>query len=111
MDASGNDPSDPRMRSDRQGPSGRFLNLPFTRKKNHKLRELHLPLIGYLPNRVRNHITAMIGESVQIPGERMYELFPDMKPLQIHGNVPIPLHGFRYNPSCQRVVFGFGRSG
>lgn len=58
------DSEDPRMRSDRQGPSGRFLNLPFMRKKNHKLRELHLPLIGYLPNRVRNHITAMIGEFV-----------------------------------------------
>lgn len=72
MDASGMDPSDPRMRSDRQGPSGRFLNLPFMRKKNHKVRELHLPLIGYLPNRVRNHITAMIGESVKIPDERMY---------------------------------------
>lgn len=56
------DPSDPRMRSDREGPSDRFLNLPFMRKKNHKKRELHLPLIGYLPNRVRNHITAMIGE-------------------------------------------------
>jgi len=62
MDPSGRDPEDPRMRSDRQGPSDRFLNLPFMRKKNHKLRELHLPLIGYLPNRVRNHITAMIGE-------------------------------------------------
>ena len=72
MDASGMDPSDPRMRSDRQGPSGRFLNLPFMRKKNHKLRELHLPLIGYLPNRVRNHITAMIGELVHIPGKQMY---------------------------------------
>jgi len=56
------DPSDPRMRSDRQGPSDRFLNLPFMRKKSHKHRELHLPLVGYLPNRVRNHVTAMIGE-------------------------------------------------
>jgi hypothetical protein len=56
------DPSDPRMRSDREGPSDRFLNLPFMRKKSHKKREVHLPFIGYLPNRVRNHITAMIGE-------------------------------------------------
>jgi hypothetical protein len=110
MDASGMDPSDPRMRSDRQGPSGRFLNLPFMRKKNHKVRELHLPLIGYLPNRVRNHITAMIGESVKIPDERMYELSSDMKSLQIHRNIPLPLHGFRYNPGCQRIVIGLGRS-
>jgi hypothetical protein len=68
-----NDPSDPRMKSDRAGPSDRFLNLPFMRKKNHKLRELHLPLIGYLPNRVRNHITAMIGELVHISGKQVCE--------------------------------------
>jgi aquaporin related protein len=61
---SSSDPQDPRMNSDRQGPSDRFLNLPFMRKKDHSKRELHLPLIGYLPNRVRNHLVAMIGESV-----------------------------------------------
>lgn len=56
------EPSDPKMNSDRQGPSDRFLNLPFMRKRDHSKRELHLPLVGYLPNRVRNHIVAMIGE-------------------------------------------------
>lgn len=101
------DSEDPRMRSDRQGPSGRFLNLPFMRKKNHKLRELHLPLIGYLPNRVRNHITAMIGESVYIPGIQMYESISDMESLQIRRHIPIPLHGFRYNPGRQRLIIGF----
>lgn len=52
------------MNSDRAGPSGRFLNLPFMRKRDGSKKELHLPLVGYLPNRVRNHVVAMIGEFV-----------------------------------------------
>ncbi|KAM0713558.1 hypothetical protein Q7P37_010520 [Cladosporium fusiforme] len=52
------------MNSDRAGPSGRFINLPFMRHKDHSKNELHLPLVGYLPNRVRNHFVAMIGEFV-----------------------------------------------
>jgi hypothetical protein len=52
----------PKMYSDRKGPSGRFLNLPFMRKRDHTKRELHLPLVGYLPNKIRNHIVAMGGE-------------------------------------------------
>lgn len=47
-------------------PSQRLINLPFmhrevindTTDKN----ELHFPLIGYLPNKVRNHFVAMSGE-------------------------------------------------
>lgn len=74
------------------------------------MRELHLPLVGYLPNRVRNHITAMIGELVHTPGAQMYEPFSNTKLLQIHRHLPLPLHGFRYNPGCQRVVVGFWRS-
>jgi len=54
----------PKMYSDRQGPSGRFLNLPFMRKKDHSKRELHLPFVGYLPNKIRNHFIAMAGEFV-----------------------------------------------
>jgi aquaporin related protein len=52
----------PKMYSDRQGPSGRFFNLPFMRKKDHSKRELHLPFVGYLPNKIRNHFIAMAGE-------------------------------------------------
>jgi len=54
----------PKMYSDRQGPSGRFFNLPFMRKKDHSKRELHLPFVGYLPNKIRNHFIAMAGEFV-----------------------------------------------
>lgn len=34
------------------------------RQKDRSKKELHLPLVGYLPNRLRNHIVAMIGEFV-----------------------------------------------
>ncbi|KAK4540610.1 hypothetical protein LTR36_009040 [Oleoguttula mirabilis] len=47
-------------------PSDRFLNLPGMRKLpgglNNEKKELRLPLVGFLPNRVRNHFIAMMGE-------------------------------------------------
>jgi aquaporin rerated protein, other eukaryote len=55
-------------------PSERFISLPFIGKKRTSLgtqvnpsnnrRELRLPFIGFLPNKVRNHIIAFLGEFV-----------------------------------------------
>lgn len=45
-------------------PSERFLNLPFMkmRDKSAGQKELRLPFIGFLPNKMRNHLIAMVGE-------------------------------------------------
>lgn len=50
-------------------PTPRWLHLPGMRKEASQspdgpLTELRLPLIGYLPNKVRNHLVAAIGEFV-----------------------------------------------
>ncbi|KAK3646365.1 Aquaporin-1 [Elasticomyces elasticus] len=56
-------------------PSDRFMNLPFMSSKKKtdtgmgtnpvtKRRELRLPLIGFLPNKIRNHFICMLGEFV-----------------------------------------------
>lgn len=56
-------------------PSDGFISLPFVKKKVNtnigvsvnpetRRKELRLPLFGHIPNRVRNHIIAIIGEFV-----------------------------------------------
>ncbi|KAF2773978.1 aquaporin-like protein [Teratosphaeria nubilosa] len=46
-------------------PSGNFLSLPgLKRKEVNQNKELRLPLIGFLPNKIRNHFIAMCGEFV-----------------------------------------------
>lgn len=49
-------------------PSDRLFNLPGMRRKEYDpsqpRKELRLPLIGFMPNKLRNHIIAMIGEFV-----------------------------------------------
>ena len=45
-------------------PSSNFIQLPFMRRDtaSSDKKEKHLPLFGYLPNKVRNHFVAMVGE-------------------------------------------------
>lgn len=56
------------MNSDRAGPSDQFWNLPGMKHRARDpatgKRELKLPLIGFLPNKMRNHFIAMAGEYV-----------------------------------------------
>ena len=55
---------------DNLNTSERFFNLPFMKpevKKNpndNNKKELHLPGIGFLPNKIRNHFIAAVGEFV-----------------------------------------------
>ncbi|QIX01521.1 hypothetical protein AMS68_007038 [Peltaster fructicola] len=53
------------MNFDRITGDGGF-NLPFIKPRPRVpgKRELHVPVVGYLPNRVRNHFVAMVGEFV-----------------------------------------------
>lgn len=48
--------------------NGRFFNIPILRKihrsKHPHKKELRIPGVGFLPNRLRNHIIAFIGEFV-----------------------------------------------
>jgi aquaporin related protein len=46
-------------------PSSNFIQLPFMKRRDTpdpEKKELRLPLIGFLPNKVRNHFIAMVGE-------------------------------------------------
>jgi aquaporin related protein len=46
-------------------PSSNFIQLPFMKRRetgDENKKEHRLPLIGFLPNRVRNHFIAMVGE-------------------------------------------------
>ena len=48
-------------------PSKGFMNLPFMKRRDtptENKNELRLPGIGFLPNRVRNHFVAMVGEFI-----------------------------------------------
>ena len=45
--------------------SSAFMQLPFMKRREtarSDKKEKHLPLVGYLPNKVRNHFVAMVGE-------------------------------------------------
>lgn len=46
-------------------PSDNFMQLPFMKRKDSNPeanKEMKLPGIGFLPNKVRNHFVAMVGE-------------------------------------------------
>lgn len=48
-------------------PSSNFVQLPWMKRRDTPTpnkNELHLPGIGYLPNKVRNHFVAMVGEFI-----------------------------------------------
>lgn len=48
-------------------PSSNFIQLPFMKRRDtptENKKERRLPLIGYMPNRLRNHFVAMVGEFV-----------------------------------------------
>ena len=49
-----------------QKPSSSFMQLPFMKRRdtpsNASANELKLPGVGFLPNKVRNHFVAMVGE-------------------------------------------------
>ena len=46
-------------------PSSNIVRLPFgERSENREHKELRLPGIGFLPNKIRNHFIAMVGEFV-----------------------------------------------
>ena len=46
-------------------PSSNFIQLPFMKRRetgDPEKKELRLPFVGFLPNKVRNHFIAMVGE-------------------------------------------------
>lgn len=47
-------------------PSNNFIQLPFMKRRDTPSepgkKELRLPFVGFLPNKVRNHFIAMVGE-------------------------------------------------
>ena len=49
-------------------PSKNFMQLPFMKRpatqKSENNKELRLPGIGFLPNKIRNHFVAMVGEFI-----------------------------------------------
>lgn len=48
-------------------PSSNFIQLPFMKRRDtptENKKERRLPLVGYMPNRLRNHFVAMVGEFV-----------------------------------------------
>lgn len=48
-----------------QNPTSNFVQLPFMKRgetTNENRNELRVPGIGFLPNKVRNHFIAMVGE-------------------------------------------------
>lgn len=54
------------MNFDRVNLGTDFISIPFwkPRPRTHGKKELHIPCVGYLPNKIRNHFVAMAGEFV-----------------------------------------------